>query len=32
VIKRGKMKNILGLNNGAEQEHNGKRKVGAPST
>lgn len=32
MVKRGKMKSVLGLNDGVEQEHNGKKKVAAPST
>lgn len=32
MAKCGKMKTILGLNDGVEQEHNGKKKKAAPST
>lgn len=32
MVKRGKMRNILGLNDGVEQEHNGNKRVAAQST
>lgn len=32
MVKCGKMRNILGLNDSGEQEHNGKKKVAATST